>query len=289
MTTSRQSRQENADLLQTFGRVLLPLIKAYKGRLIKSIGDAYLVTFHSPTDAMICSMALQDAMHGYNLNVVEEEKIHIRVAAHLGEVRVAKNDIFGEPVNVTSRIEGVTPGDEIYLSEAVYMAMNKAEVPVEEVGEKQLDGVAQTVRLYSIPRFSINRLVPEKREITETGSELVYPYGGMHYYLANDNNFNLQRLKPSQTTKLSVGLIGGFILLLLAGWYFELISFNTDNANKNDRLVKSGEVEGDKNINEGIGIVGNTDDAVSPSIDEQANQKQALTGESNQFTSEPAE
>ena len=66
---------------------------------IKSIGDAYLITFLSPTDAMLCSMALQDAMHGHNLNVTEEEKIHIRVAANLGEVRVAKNDIFGEPVN----------------------------------------------------------------------------------------------------------------------------------------------------------------------------------------------
>ena len=94
-------------------------------------------------------MALQDAMHGNNLNVIEEEKIHIRFAENLGEVRVAKNDIFGEPVNVASRIEGVSPSDAIYLSEAVYMAINKA-----EVGFQQLEGVSKLLRLYCIVLYS---------------------------------------------------------------------------------------------------------------------------------------
>jgi class 3 adenylate cyclase len=180
-TTSRQSRAENARLLQNFGSTLLPLIKNFKGRLIKTIGDALLITFRSPTDGMLCSMALQDAMHGYNLSAPEGEKIHIRVAANLGEVRVTKNDIFGEPVNVASRIEGVAPADEIYLSEAVYMAMNKAEVPAVEVGSKELAGVPHPVRLYNIPRFSTHRLVSEYADNEEQGSELLYPYGGMHY------------------------------------------------------------------------------------------------------------
>jgi adenylate cyclase len=181
-TTSRQSRVQNARLLQTFGSTLLPLIKHYKGRLIKTIGDALLLTFRSPTDAMLCAMALQDAMHAHNLSASDDEKIHIRVAANLGEVRVTKKDIFGEPVNVASRIEGVAPADEIYLSEAVYMAMNKAEVPSAEVGFRELKGVSQAVRLYNIPRFSTPRLVAENASAEEKGSELLYPYGGMHYH-----------------------------------------------------------------------------------------------------------
>nr|WP_269801168.1 adenylate/guanylate cyclase domain-containing protein [Colwellia sp. 75C3] len=230
VTTSRLSRQENADLIQTFGRVLLPLIKGYKGKLIKSIGDAYLITFLSPTDAMLCSMALQDAMHGNNLNVIEEEKIHIRVAANLGEVRVAKNDIFGEPVNVASRIEGVTPADAIYLSEAVYMAMNKAEVPVEEVGFQQLAGVSQSVRLYCIPRFSVNRLVPEKNGDVEVGNELVYPYGGMHCHANNDNGFTLDFAQRYKKTRLSLSVLLIVISVFFLSWYFNLIRFNTLNS-----------------------------------------------------------
>jgi class 3 adenylate cyclase len=180
-TTSRQSRAENAHLLQTFDTTLLPLIKRFKGIVVKSIGDALLITFHSPTDAMLCSMALQDAMHEYNLSAPEEKRIHIRVAANLGEVRVTKNDIFGEPVNVASRIEGIAPADEIYLSEAVYMAMNKAEVPAQEVGFKELKGIPQAIRIYSIPRFATPRLVPERAASGERGSELLFPYGGMHH------------------------------------------------------------------------------------------------------------
>lgn len=179
-TTSRQSRAENAELLRTFEKTLLPIIKSYKGTVIKSIGDALLLTVRSPTDAMLCAMAMQDAMHEHNLSVAEPEKIHIRVAANLGEVRLAKSDIFGEPVNVAARIEGVTPADEIYLSEAVYMAMNKAEVPAQVVGDKELSGVSQTVRLYSIPRFATPRLVPETSE-PNLDAELQYPYGGMHH------------------------------------------------------------------------------------------------------------
>jgi adenylate cyclase len=179
-TTSRQSRAQNARLLQTFGSTLFPLIKHYKGRLIKTIGDALMLTFRSPTDAMLCAMALQDAMHAHNLSAQDDEKIHIRVAANLGEVRVTKNDIFGEPVNVASRIEGVAPADEIYLSEAVYMAMNKAEVPSAEVGFTELKGISQAVRLYNIPRFSTPRLVAENASADEKGNEILYPYGGMH-------------------------------------------------------------------------------------------------------------
>ncbi len=212
--------------MQTFARVLLPLIKGYQGKLIKSIGDAYLITFLSPTDAMLCSMALQDAMHGNNLNVIEEERIHIRIAANLGEVRVAKNDIFGEPVNVASRIEGVTPGDAIYLSEAVYMAMNKAEVPVEEIGFKDLAGVSQSVRLYCIPRFSVNRLVPQKSDDIEVGNELVYPYGGMHCHAHNDTRFSLDFSKSDHKTKLSLSVLILFIIILILSWYLGLVSFN---------------------------------------------------------------
>lgn len=215
-TTSRQSRQENADLLDTFDNTLLPLIHGFEGTLIKSIGDAMLLTFLSPTDAMLCSMAMQDAMHEHNLKVDSEDLcIHIRVAAHLGEVRLAKNDIFGEPVNLCSRIEGVAPADEIYLSEAVYMAMNKAEVPAVEVGFRELKGVPQAIRLYSIPRFSRHRLVPENIEGADEHSELLYPYGGMQYRVKHTDS-PLQRLLPKRRTLDKVFRTALFASILLA-------------------------------------------------------------------------
>lgn len=221
-TTSRQSRLENANLLQTFEKTLLPLIRRFKGNVVKSIGDALLITFRSPTDAMLCSMALQDAMHAHNLHASDDEKIHIRVAANLGEVRVTKKDIFGEPVNVASRIEGVTPADEIYLSEAVYMAMNKAEVPAQEVGFRELAGIPQAVRLYSIPRFATHRLVPQNQLPPEQGNELLFPYGGMHQRVPDrTHSFRLPSDRPaSRYLLLGLVLIGGVALATVAiRWY----------------------------------------------------------------------
>jgi len=179
-TTAQQSRQENELLLDTHNQILFPIIKRFKGRLVKSIGDALLVVYRSPTDAMLCSMAMQDALYEYNRDVPTPKQIHIRIAASLGEVRITKNDIFGEPVNTTSRIEGVTPTDEIYFSEAIYMAMNKAEVPCKEVGWKELKGISEPIRLFNIPRFSTPRLVPEDVMSSSDISDLVYPYGGAH-------------------------------------------------------------------------------------------------------------
>jgi adenylate cyclase len=179
-TTAHQSRHENEKLLDTHNQILLPIVRRFKGRLIKSIGDALLMVFRSPTDAMLCGMAMQDALFEYNRGESEERQIHIRVAASLGEVRVTRNDIFGEPVNTTSRIESITPKDEIYFSEAIYMAMNKAEVPCKEVGWKELKGISQPIRIFNIPRFSTPRLVPEDVMAAEDISDLVYPFGGAH-------------------------------------------------------------------------------------------------------------
>lgn len=183
-----------------------------------------LLTFLSPTDAMLCSMAMQDAMHEHNLKTQsEDDRIHIRVAAHLGEVRVARNDIFGEPVNLCSRIEGIAPADEIYLSEAVYMAMNTAEVPAMEVGFRELKGVSQAIRIYSIPRFSRHRLIPETIEGADQNSELLYPYGGMQYRVKHSDRRLLQRFvrfskKERNSRSMLVSLFFVIAALLLLKW-----------------------------------------------------------------------
>ena len=147
-TTNRQSRRQNASLLQNFESLLKPQIKKFSGQLVKSIGDALLLSFRSPTDAMLCACRMQDRMAWYRAENPNAEPIVIRIAAHLGEVRVTRQDVFGEAVNLAARIEAVTPPGEIYLSEAVYLAMNKTEVPVQSAGQFQLDGFSHPLTLY---------------------------------------------------------------------------------------------------------------------------------------------
>ena len=213
-TTQNQSRQDNARLLNTHNRILYPIIKRYQGRHVKSIGDALLLVFRSPTDAMLCAMAMQDALFEFNRNNTKEQQIHIRVAASLGEVRVTRHDVFGEAVNVTSRIESITPPDEIYMSEAVYMAMNKAEVPSQEVGRRELKGISGPIRIFNIPRFSTPRLVPQDVMASEDMSDLVYPYGGAHLVRSDGEGGWRARFGTSGPTgRVSKLVLTGLVLL----------------------------------------------------------------------------
>jgi len=61
----------------------------------------------------------------------QDEKLRIRVSLNSGEVRINSGDVFGEPVNVAARLEGITPANEVYFTESIYLSMSKAEVPHE--------------------------------------------------------------------------------------------------------------------------------------------------------------
>ncbi|MGA9526463.1 MAG: adenylate/guanylate cyclase domain-containing protein [Myxococcaceae bacterium] len=149
--TSRQTLEENQRLLDRHEKLLAPLFHAFGGRIIKSIGDAFMVTFESPTQAVLCGAAIQDRLWIHNRSAPEAERLDVRVAINVGEVRVENKDVFGEPVNIAARVEGIADAGEVFFTEAVYLAMNKADVPSEEVGAFELKGIPGKVRVYRIP------------------------------------------------------------------------------------------------------------------------------------------
>jgi len=177
--TGRQSREENARMLAEHDRLLLPLVRAFGGRKVKSIGDALLLTFRSPTDSVLCGMALQDRLASHNASLPESERLVIRVAISLGEVRLDRGDVFGEPVNVAARVEHETPPGEVWLTDAVQLSMNRAEVPLLEVGTRELKGISQPVRLWRVQR-------------AETG----LPFGGHALARAESSRSLLDRVLP---------------------------------------------------------------------------------------------
>lgn len=155
--TSQQTLVQNARLIKTVDGLVAPVVRAFDGQIVKSIGDAYMIAFRSPTEAVRCAIAVQDRLAGFNAEHKEQspEGIHLRIALNVGEVRVHRGDVFGEPVNVASRIESVTPADEIYVSEAVYLTMNRSDLPLAKVGDFELKGVTEPVTVYRVePRSS---------------------------------------------------------------------------------------------------------------------------------------
>ncbi len=151
--TSRKSREQIKEMLNAHNALVLPVIEKYRGRVVKTIGDAFLVTFESSTDAVLCGMAVQEALESYNKGKAEDDRIDIRVAINSGEVSIdGSGDIFGDAVNITSRIEGIAEAGEVFFTESVYLSMNKNEVPSSEIGYRQFKGIAEKIKVYKVLR-----------------------------------------------------------------------------------------------------------------------------------------
>jgi class 3 adenylate cyclase len=170
--TSSKSRADIQRLLDDHREVVLPVLQGRGGKLVKTIGDAFLMVFESPTDAVLAGLAAQEALAKRNDGLPEAERIEIRIAINSGEVNLVEGDVFGEPVNITARIEGVAEAGEVYFTEAVYLSMNKAEVPSSEVGLLQLKGIPEKVRVYKVRRetpLGVGQVPPKVAPVKAAG------------------------------------------------------------------------------------------------------------------------
>ena len=153
--TTRQSRAENARMLALLDELVLPVVRAFGGRPVKTIGDAYLVLFGAPTSALLCGTALQDRLWDYGTRVPPEERIEVKIVVSLGEIRLVGNgavpqDVFGEAVNLASRVEAEAAAGEVWFTEAVRLVADPTQLEVDDLGARRLKGIDEDVRLYRV-------------------------------------------------------------------------------------------------------------------------------------------
>ncbi|KAF0126723.1 MAG: adenylate/guanylate cyclase domain-containing protein [Elusimicrobia bacterium] len=151
--TASGSRSDMVALLRKHKELVLPALEKFRGTLVKTIGDAFLVTFDSPTDAVLCGVEIQEILKEHNSEKTGRERIEIRIAINSGEVAVAEDgDIFGDAVNITARLESIAEPGEVFFTEAVYLAMNKREVPSSEIGYRQFKGIPERIKVFRVLR-----------------------------------------------------------------------------------------------------------------------------------------
>lgn len=149
-SSGSRSRQEVLNLVARHDSLLRPILERFGGDVVKTIGDAFLVAFESPTNAVLCGLLMQATLREHNLTAAATEKIEVRVAINAGEVQLTEDDVFGEPVNIASRINAITEPGEVYFTHSVYLAMNRTEVPSSEVGERILKGIPEPIKVYRL-------------------------------------------------------------------------------------------------------------------------------------------
>ena len=187
---AKLSRAESEKLLKKHDQILNKVIRRFGGKVVKCIGDSFLVVFRSPTDGVLCGMAIQDALWEANHAAESEEPITIRVAINAGEVRLTSRDVFGDAVNIASRLEQVTPPSAVYLTESVYLAMSKSEVKLERVGLFQFKGAEEDIQVYQAGRCSAGNNFSVAFDADDTNDHTTppadpsshFPYGGAHLF-----------------------------------------------------------------------------------------------------------
>jgi len=121
-------------MVDKHNRLLFPVIRACRGRVIKTIGDAIMASFKSPEDAVRAAIGIQQALYRAR-HQDENFYIRVRIGIHTGMAIVEHNDVFGDVVNVASRIENEAKGDEILLSESTAATLKDKGYFLVEEGE----------------------------------------------------------------------------------------------------------------------------------------------------------
>jgi hypothetical protein len=131
-------------LLEKNRDIQKPLVEQYGGRWIKEVGDGVLASFLSVMDAVSCACSISQACQ-------KVEGLRLRIGIHLGDVVFENNDVFGDGVNIASRLQALAPVGSIWISEAVYKNVsNKKEIRTRFVREEMLKNVKEPVRIYEV-------------------------------------------------------------------------------------------------------------------------------------------
>ena len=155
---SGYSRLMEIDEEGTHGRVkrierslIEPSIAEHHGRLVKTTGDGFIAIFDSPVEAVRCGIVIQQHMVGRNASLPRHHWIEYRIGVNLGDVIIEATDVYGDGVNVASRLEGLAEPGQVYISGAIYEQIkNKLVCGYELLGDRKVKNIADPIRVYRV-------------------------------------------------------------------------------------------------------------------------------------------
>jgi adenylate cyclase len=137
-------------LLREQEELVRPVVAAYRGREVKSTGDGFLMEFESALKATQCAIDLQRRIYERNA-LPDVRPFQIRIGIHLGDVELRGGDIFGDAVNIASRVEPLAEPGGICVSGAVReQVWNKLTSPLVKLPSTELKGIRAPVDLYRV-------------------------------------------------------------------------------------------------------------------------------------------
>ena len=139
------------NLLDNHNKIVQPIVIKYNGTILKPQADGFLMKFSSAVDAVRCGKDIQKEISIYNKEINENENILLRIGIHLGDVVLTENDIFGDGVNIASRLEPLADPGGICISQTVYdQIKNKVEIQTLDLGPADLKNIDSKINIYKV-------------------------------------------------------------------------------------------------------------------------------------------
>jgi adenylate cyclase len=134
-------------------RLLEPAISEHRGRTVKLMGDGVLVEFSSIVDAVECALTIQSELGAEKKAEPSAIDFQLRIGVHLGDVIFDENDVYGDGVNIASRLEGIARPGSVWISQQAYdQVTGRIHATFEDRGVQSLKNIARPVRAFQVSR-----------------------------------------------------------------------------------------------------------------------------------------
>src|SRR5437773_6889331 len=148
---SQRDEKLAQELLEEHRRLLREIFPRFNGTEIKTIGDAFLVEFGSALEAAQCAIEIQRTLAKRNHDVTSDRRIELKIGIHIGDVIHRDGDVYGDGVNIASRIEQLAGAGGICVSMDVERQIRNAlEARFEKFGSADLKNIKLPMELFRI-------------------------------------------------------------------------------------------------------------------------------------------
>ncbi|HEX2966321.1 MAG TPA: adenylate/guanylate cyclase domain-containing protein [Syntrophorhabdaceae bacterium] len=139
------------EMLRRHHRIAISIVEEFGGSLIKEVGDSVMVYFPDGLNALKAGIKMQHQFSSHNKSAESHNQIHIRVGIHYGKVIVEEKDIYGDVVNVASKLTNLANGDQLFVSHVIYeMTKNTSGAKYELINFWNLKNVPIGLTIYKV-------------------------------------------------------------------------------------------------------------------------------------------
>jgi adenylate cyclase len=146
-------------------------VSIHRGRLIDFTGDNFLAEMPSVSDAVECGIEIQRTLHARNAGLRADRRIEFRIGIHLGDLHTDGQRVYGQGVNVASRLQQIAKPGHLCISAAVHdVVRSRIDASCEDLGMKRVKNVPKPVHAFHLdtsgePRATVHHPASRRRRL----------------------------------------------------------------------------------------------------------------------------